>query len=60
MINLRPIKRWRSGEKKFPWVSIYKKERPTFEQLQGVLQKEPLITQKPDPSLVEPLLEEFL
>ena len=45
---------------KIPLGVIYKKERPTFEHLQGVIQKKPLIDQKADPSMVEPLIEEFL
>jgi 2-oxoglutarate ferredoxin oxidoreductase subunit beta len=45
---------------KIPLGVLYKKERPTFEHLQGVIQKKPLIAQKADPSMVEPLIDEFL
>ena len=45
---------------KIPLGVLYKKERPTFEHLQGVIQKKPLIAQKTDPSMVEPLIDEFL
>jgi 2-oxoglutarate ferredoxin oxidoreductase subunit beta len=51
------VEEW--GEK-IPLGVIYKKERPTFEHLQEVIQEKPLIAQKPVPSMVEPLIEEFL
>ena len=45
---------------RIPLGVLYKKQRPTFEQLQDVIKAKPLIAQKTDPSVIEPLVDEFL
>ncbi len=51
------VEEW--GEK-IPLGILYKKERPSFEHQQPVLNEKPLIEQKPDSSILKNLLDEFL
>jgi 2-oxoglutarate ferredoxin oxidoreductase subunit beta len=39
---------------------IYRREQPTFEEKIPTLSKEPLVKQRIDPKIAEPLLDEFL
>jgi 2-oxoglutarate ferredoxin oxidoreductase subunit beta len=53
----KTVEEW--GEK-IPLGVLYKKEKPTFENQQPVLREKTLFEQKPDPSIVTSLVEEFL
>jgi 2-oxoglutarate ferredoxin oxidoreductase subunit beta len=54
------FKKAEEWDDKIPLGVLYKKEKPTFEQLQGVLKEGPLISQKTNHSALKRALEEFI